>query len=281
MLIHYRLKLELWSLPWTSIIRHFHTMYFQVKIQQMNCLPVKFVSLCYQLYKRNIPEGQWKVLAKAVFKKLENDNSPVLASIDKVLNHPGEVTVRWCSPCDRATPYYQAYFIPDPCKRGDITPASLKELLVKIGVTITCAPHHIRAHFENAPPEATPENVFNFYNTFYERIVQGPVCHVSQTRFVSVNAFVAFTRYVSAPEHSYGTPQYPDSPFGHQLLLTADNHLRSFDEDNRILSSEYHFLFPTSSSKFLHPDILLICLPSCRLLRRGNEIRRSFKSHAV
>ena len=129
-------------------------------------------------------------------------------------------------------------------------------------MTITCAPHHIRTHFENAPPEATPENVFNFYNTFYERIVQGPVCHVSQTRFVSVNAFFAFTRYVLAPEHSYGTPQYPDSPFGHQLLLTADNHLRSFDEDNRILSSEYHFLFPTSSSKFLHPDILLIRLPS-------------------
>ena len=215
--------------------------------------------------KRYIPEGQWKVLAKAVFKKLENDNSPVLASIEKVLNHPGEGAVRWCSPCDRATPYYQAYFIPDPCKRGNyITATSLKELLVKIGMTITCAPHHIRAHFENAPPEATPKNVFNFYNTFHERIVQGPVCHVSQTRFVSVNAFVAFTQYVSAPEHGHDTPQhmYPDSPFGHQLLLTADNHLRLFDEDNKILSSEYYFLFPTSSSKFLHPDILLVRLSS-------------------
>ena len=167
-----------------------------------------------------------------------------------------------CILCDKSAPYNQAYFIPDPCKSSSITAPSLKKLLVMIGMTITCAPYYIRKHFKNAPPEATPENVFKFYITFYEQIVQGPICHVSQTRFVTADEFVKFTRYISTRESIHGTPQYPDSPFGHQLLLTADNHLQLFDESNKILSSKYYFLFRTSFSKFLHPNMLLIGLPS-------------------
>ena len=200
---------------------------------------------------KNNPEKEWKVLAQSVFNKLIEDNASILASIEQYGNTSGSstrISVKWNVLVDKSAPFNQAYFIPDMSNDG------LKELLIKIGMTITCAPSQVRSHFEDIPPEATPAEVLNFYIKFHRKIVQTQTpCHISQTQFKTAENFTAFTRYVSSA--SLFTRHYPQSPFGHPLLLTADEHLRVFCKDNKVISSRYSALFSESPSKFLHPNI--------------------------
>ena len=201
---------------------------------------------------KNNPEKEWKVLAQSVFNKLMEENAPVLASIEQ---QRGLSSVKWNVLVDKNTPFIQAYFIPDTSNDG------LKKLLIKIGMTITCAPSQVRSHFEVMPPEAAPNEVFNFYIKFYQKIVQTHIpCHISQTLFKTAETFTAFTRYVVSAPLLALTRRYPQSPFSHPLLMTADEHLREFCEANKVFSSKYSGLFPASSSKFLHSGIFRLHL---------------------
>ena len=47
-----------------------------------------------------------------------------------------------------------------------------------------------------------------------------------------------------------------DNPFGHPLLLTADNTLRKFDGSHKVLLSNYSHLFQKKLEIFLHPELL-------------------------
>ena len=49
---------------------------------------------------------------------------------------------------------------------------------------------------------------------------------------------------------------FPKTPFGYPLLLTADNHLRYFDEDCKSIRSRFVHLFYNSLSMFLHPSLI-------------------------
>ena len=198
------------------------------------------------------PEKEWKVLAETVFMKLLEDNAPILASLEqlKKVDKSPTFMVKW-SVLQDAIPFNQAYFIPEPC-RGYVSSQSLKELLIKVGMTITCAPYHLKTHFSEKLCEATPSDVFNFYTKFYSILVPDVPCHVSQTQFETADAFTKFTFYISTPNLLLAAHRYPHSPFGYPLLLTADEYLRVFDKSYRVLSSKYSDLFPKSSSEFLH-----------------------------
>ena len=65
---------------------------------------------------------------------------------------------------------------------------------------------------------------------------------------------VRFTNYITT--RRINLSKYPQTPFGYPLLLTADEHIRVFDLNNLVISSEYTDLFPKSLYKFLHPRML-------------------------
>ncbi len=48
--------------------------------------------------------------------------------------------------------------------------------------------------------------------------------------------------------------RFPDSPFSHFLLVTADGVLRSFDETKKVLNSKFFAQFSKKQCFFLHPD---------------------------
>ena len=210
----------------------------------------------------NTPVNEWKVLAQAVFKRLLEDNFPLLASIGQT--HDSKIpVVTWSVLLNTDEPFCQVHFIPNPCL-GTMTAKSLQELLVTIGLKTTCAPHHLKIHFGVSLPEATPEHVFNFYLKFHRKILQerNTPCHVSRTNFKTADNFATFTKYISTPEpENMLLPRcYPQSPTDYPLLLTADEQLRVFEASNKVLPSKYSFLFPNSRSKFLHPKVLELCL---------------------
>ena len=52
--------------------------------------------------------------------------------------------------------------------------------------------------------------------------------------------------------------KFPESPFSHFLLLTADGHLRRFEENGKVLNSGYSHLFRSHLEKFLHQALQAI-----------------------
>ena len=48
--------------------------------------------------------------------------------------------------------------------------------------------------------------------------------------------------------------KYPDPPFSHFLLLSADGVLKSFDTERKVLKSDFFTLFPNHKGMFLHPE---------------------------
>ena len=55
---------------------------------------------------------------------------------------------------------------------------------------------------------------------------------------------------------------FPKIPFGHPLLLTADNQLRRFQEKVKILKSSFPHSFPKCLDCFLHHDLAKLCYRS-------------------
>ena len=69
----------------------------------------------------------------------------------------------------------------------------------------------------------------------------------------------ASSKFPSSSSHSenpVSTGEFPESPFSHFLLLSADGILNTFDEDLKCFSSDFSHIFPANhQDKFLHPDL--------------------------
>ena len=221
---------------------------------------------------RPVPEGPWRKLAEDIYRKLASNNASVLVTIESVSSDPSVVaqvqeaasgpgvqyTAKWHPLKNPKCPSLQIYF----CAKGlgdDET--SLKPILERIGMKITCAPLRIRNHFHTVEcdlPETSPSSVYDYYTHFSGQASPNGEfpCAVEATAFHTVAAFKAFSQYLLLPCESSTTEEFPKPPFGYPLLLTADGQLRNFDEGNKVISSQYSQLFPQSLEKFLHPELL-------------------------
>ena len=119
-------------------------------------------------------------------------------------------------------------------------------------------------------------------------------CSIEMTEFKTSSSFLLFTKYllemklkhdtnnkdareasISVKEHvsafthlvqgenkgdddddhdGFKTRRYPESPFSHFLLLSADGVLKSFDTERKVIKSEFFTLFPNHKGMFLHPE---------------------------
>ena len=150
---------------------------------------------------------------------------------------------------------------------------------------------------EHKIPHITPNTVFSYYTQHSQFSSQGMhPCMIETTIFKDAETFLLFTKYLigalseackkdgtvknaPATTFSIAIPQnfnfsslppstdeleleprsYPESPFTHFLLLSADGMLRAFDEKNKVLNSKHSGLFPDHLDMFLHPVLKTCC----------------------
>ena len=225
------------------------------------------------------------VLAHYVYQTLLEENAEimcVLSSNSKASSAKPITTVSWC-PLISQMPATQVYFWSNtPGAERKIIHPILESLKMKI----TSASPKIMEIFNviliklnktNKIPCVSPQAVFKYYTEFSSFSSTGTMKNslITNTAFTDVNTFLLFVKYLlnisiidkPANERSIVTQtsvkthkednhnRFPELPFSHFLLLSADGILRKFDEKQKILNSEYSHLFPAHPNKFLHPAL--------------------------
>ena len=223
------------------------------------------------------PQGIFLTLAKMVYMKLAEQNEKVLASIKKIKNvdtsessiESKMFSVEWHPLLNMDNPSQQGYF----WKPSHAEEKALVPILESIGMNLLATPIRLQGHFADLEtkvelPIASKQSVHKYYSTFYQHVSEtGFPCHIRNTTFRTTGDFKRFTEYLLEPESkptimsvigfSLSSPQvFPDSPFNLPLLLTADEQLRIFNEQNKAIKSEYVAHFPKCQEHFLHPDML-------------------------
>ena len=128
-------------------------------------------------------------------------------------------------------------------------------------------------------PSLSPQSAFDYYTKHSSFASSGSMepCQISETVFHDTETFLAFIKYLLEIEivenmNETGTSKtviisatpkppyrFPEEPFSHFLLLSADGVLRKFDKENKILNSHFSDLFPEKHrDKFLHPELRTI-----------------------
>ena len=251
---------------------------------------------------RPVAVGNWRTVAESVYKQLGHQNAPVLAVLkskqpeaqlmEAVEDSSGEppsghsstprleYTVHW-DKCKSDEPSSQVYFWSRslaPNSRLDTQSVkAVKPILERIGMTITCAPLRIRDHLKVKLeiPKTSPATVFEYYTKFHEQAAPGHdfPCSITDTEFQSINDFKVFTKYLlqyCSEVTENGHCEFPESPFGYPLLLTADGQLRAFDQNLKVISSKFSFLFPQSPDQFLHPELLGVSYRTTYFVSQGS-----------
>ena len=99
-------------------------------------------------------------------------------------------------------------------------------------------------HLLNIPQEEAP-----IHKVDSDRNVRSSIQHYE-------SASSKFLSSCSHSENPVSTGEFPESPFSHFLLLSADGILKTFDEDLKCFSSDFSHIFPANHrDKFLHPDL--------------------------
>ena len=201
-------------------------------------------------------------LAQLVFEKLWCDNPHILAT--EIFLKDGKkksIKVEWNPLKNEESPIEQVYFQPSRINRKTIM-----SILRRIKLKMTCAPHILYKHLvteEYEPSIATPESVFQFYCAFYQHIfMHGIPCPIEQSPFETVDKFCEFIKYLLVNIHDSLEQNFPESPWGYPLLLTADEVVRCFDEHNKTIKTKFLHLFPKSLHSFLHKDCLSLEIPT-------------------
>ena len=222
------------------------------------------------------PEGMFLNLARMVYMKLAEQNEEVLASIKKIESvdtsecsaESKQFAVEWHPLLNEGNPSRQGYFW-----KPSLTERALAPILESIGMILLATPIRLQKHFADLEPKvelpiASKQTVYKYYSTFHQQVSEtGFPCQIRNTAFQSIDNFKRFTEYLLAPEtvptstpvlgFSISSPQvFPNSPFDLPLLLTADEQLRIFDEQDKAIKSGYVALFPKCQEHFLHSDML-------------------------
>ena len=190
-------------------------------------------------------EGEWLKMALAVVGHLRRYLLPVLV-IAVPSTSQGKVKAKWC-PLQSDNGFNQVYFQPEQGK-------SIIPIMKRLGMSVTCAPHSVYTTFRKVyePPIVNPSSVFRFYISFCSNIFNSTIpCLLKNTPFQTVQCFQEFLKYLLEEPQC----EFPKSPFGYPFLLTADDVLRNFNEDDKVFFSKYFSLFSKSKAKFLHPAI--------------------------
>ena len=154
-----------------------------------------------------------------------------------------------------------------------------------------------------AIPSVSPSSVFKYYTAHskYSILCGIKPCPINETVFRDADTFLLFVKYLvkfpmKEPSEQTRTEvgadirrrlqscvdssedsrphKFPDSPFSHFLLLSADGMLKTFDADYKILSSHYHKLFPRHLNMFLHPALRVVHFDASYFIFPEHEVEK-------
>ena len=218
--------------------------------------------------------SHWSTLARRIYKLIVEHNYRVFC----VLESAGDrYSIKWL-PAHTSPSASQVYYWPAENYASPVH-SDVYPILERIGMKITPAPYKVMECFKTACEvkffPASRKSIFKYYtqfSTFSAKVMC--VTGLEDTAFRDIESFLTFTEYLlsdssssqhSAPVFTHSTSEvaqrglrYPDPPFNHYLLLTADGMLRAFEDGKKILHSRFSNLFPNTLSKFLHPRLLSV-----------------------
>ena len=157
-------------------------------------------------------------------------------------------------------------------------------ILESIGMKITHLPNYLQNILNNflsnkkkKVPSISPATVFEYYTacSSYSALKGMTIKPIFSTVFESPEKYSIFLKfllgiplvkaevcstvvnqYISATKDEINDGMLPNCPFSHFLLLTADDNLRAFDGNAKVLRSEFVNVFTDHPDKFLHPSLL-------------------------
>ena len=226
-----------------------------VSHQNIASAPGKYPNKVMNQVTASAPEAQWLDLARDVYIKLSENNAEILICIETD-QESTDHKVEWHKL--NAWGKKQVHF------STKFTPRAVKVILKAIGMNITCAPYRILKQFKAVNfhlPDTNHETVYEYYKAYFESLCiansnEFP-CHIEDTTFSTARNFKKFSSYLlKKSEANEKEMEFPSSPFGCPLLLTADSMLRIFDDGNKVFASEYSESFQSSLEKFLCHDML-------------------------
>ena len=216
-------------------------------------------------------EGTWLNLARDVYICLSTQNAKVLVCVEVNIEEIEEETtssslaksqhvVHWHKLKDDGV--NQVHFSSKRPGSKDI-----EKILKCMGMNVTCAPYRILKHFKEVEcflPETKPETVFEFYKTYFADLhvsfTDEIPCLIEDTAFKDADHFMKFSKYLlKKSENNEKELEFPSSPIGCPLLLTADGYLRMFDDEAKVIASKYSAIFQGSLNSFLCHKLLNIC----------------------
>ena len=277
---------------YADLLEHAQSIYVTSSQYKSRYSAREATNLYYDIFPTGTLDKRFLALADSVYAKLVAHNSSVFAvvnyeaSTDRQQRNAsvpsGTLKVDWHPP-KSTNPSTQIYFwTSTSMSQSDEERKEIKPVLESIGMKLTAAPRRFQDHFNKEIKVegeklqyTTPKTVFEYYIRFCYQVSptrQFP-CTFTDTVFKEVTVFRRFTEYLlqELSNKPIGlvlstTSQlqvakdlhFPSPPFGHPLLLTADGQLRKFQENEKVLKSNFSPLFSKSQSKFLHPEMLSI-----------------------
>ena len=214
-------------------------------------------------------ENLWNTLACRTYEVILQRNLPIFCVLKSA---PNGYTTQWfppksASPSDHIYYWEPSHYYSD--KHKEVFP-----ILENIGMKVTpIASSYIMGCFNDILKKGkspilfssiTRHSIFEYYtkfSVFSAHKLLSPTA-VEDTVFQDVGSYVLFTKYLleETPTMFYSAQDkvctYPNYPFSHYLLLTADGVLRRFKENAKVLMSSFSQLFPNSLHCFLHPELL-------------------------
>ena len=267
--------MEALASSYVNLLEHAQSIY--VSSKSYSTPPHSAISQYYDIFPQpEFLEGMFKQLADSVYKKLVLRNIGILAVIDSedfntMTDSAGHYqtsktssnTVVWYPPRSSASST-QPHLLSLSSEWSEI-----KTILDGIGMKLTIASCHIVKYLnesienpENTIKDTSPESVFVYYSNFSSHAsISGEFpCAIEDTVFKNVALLRKFTLFLSKVSDTSDLitkeVAFPKEPFGCPLLLTADDQLRRFERNAKVLKSSYSHLFPLCLEHFLHPDLL-------------------------
>ena len=185
-----------------------------------------------------------------------------------------EITVHWY-PIISQNESEKVYF-------AGSTDKLVLSILMHFGMNITYTWNNLRNAFnsvirDDLVPIVSQKEVFEYYihHSPYSSDKGMKPCLLSKTTFGNMKTFLFFINYLTdSPQNEFkkcctndsseetkgssnNIRMFPDSPFSHFLLMSADGILRKFDSKLKIFNSNSRLLqlFSNHKDKFLHPQL--------------------------
>ena len=209
-------------------------------------------------------ERQYKALAGSVYEKLVLKNSKILAVVrsnkssscasSSEESKQTSKVVSW-HPSKSSNPLFQVYFWSYLSLSSVVDWKTIKHILEDLGMKLTLAKSFLQDHLNEAIKVSdqkilttSPDTVFEYYCKFCAQASHSGhfPCAINESVFKNVATFKMFTEYLLKKSGSSlsisavgvdtaGSEEltFPKTPFGHPLLLTADNQLRRFQERSK------------------------------------------------